>query len=156
MNKIAFVLVAASLLSVAACNKAPPQQDTNDSIQTLEESVNQVPMASDAEMAPDNMDDMTDEQLDQSSSDMMNQQREDEAEDEDPQDITYQNPSNDKGTFIMVDEATGCQFIQIEHDNIDAVSGARSIALIARPDGKGGQRGCGTGYDFKPKKAKNQ
>lgn len=155
MKKIAFVLAAASLLSVAACTKAPPQQDTNDGIETLEESVNQVPMASDADMTPVNM---TDEQLDQSSSDMVNQQREDEAEDEakDPQDITYQNPSNDKGTFVMVDEATGCQFIQIEHDNNYGSDGARSIALIARPDGKGGQRGCGTGYDFKPKKGKNQ
>lgn len=156
MKKIAFVLAAVSLLSVAACTKTPPQQDTNDGIQTLEESVNQVPMASDIDMAPDNMDGMTEEQLDQSSSDMVNQQREDEAEDKEPQDITYQNPSNDKGTFVMQDEATGCQFIQIEHDNNYSNNGARSIALIARPDGKGGQRGCGTGYDFKPKKAKDQ
>jgi crotonobetainyl-CoA:carnitine CoA-transferase CaiB-like acyl-CoA transferase len=150
LKKIAFILAAASLMSVAACSKQPPAAmvDTGDGVETLEEAQSEVPLAD----ATGNQT-FTDAELDQSSSDMMNQQAADEAEDnareaeekKEPAPLGYLNPNSQDGLYILVDDDTGCEFIQVEVGRSDG----RVMSLIPRPDGKGGQRGCGKGKDFK-------
>lgn len=146
MNKIALILALS--LSVTACQKAPPAAAVEDgSMQTLEETQTEVPLAG-TETPTENS--MSESDLDNSSADMMNQQAADEAEEakaEEAKEVFELVSESDHRFSIWRDKATGCEFIEKQDTN--GYPGGVAIIFIPRPSGGAGQRGCKTGTDFK-------
>lgn len=137
MKKIASLTL---ILALSACGPKPGSSEP----QQLQSETPYVPVTT------DNSTGMTEEELDQSSADMVAQQQ---ADEEAERQATlaaqpFENVGEEGATEVSIlrDKATGCEIIQ-KYDS--AYRGGISIVLLPRPDGKGGIRGCGTGTDFK-------
>lgn len=147
MKKIALVLILAG--SLAACNEQEKPTPTEDTIQTLEESQSMVPMADSSgdQMVTDMnaVDDMplkNEEELEAEEEAQAVQAAADEAKNNP---IAIVNTGNTNRNYVLRDADTGCEFIQFDDTGTDGTS----LPIVARPNGRGGQRGCGTGTDFK-------
>lgn len=94
---------------------------------------------------------MTEEELDQSSADMVAQQQADEAVEREAtlaaQPFEYVGEEEaETEVSILRDKATGCEFMR---EFQSGYKSGKAILILPRPNGKGGIRGCGTGTDFK-------
>lgn len=144
---------AALLLSLVACNKRPADTQLVEAPEDTGEFAAEVPMASacgtdgkmcqKSEVADGNA--LSESDLDNSSDAMMAQQAEEQEKDRLLENL---NPNANNDLYVFRDKATGCEFVQVENDSYTS-SGAKTLVVFPRPNGKGGQRGCGTGTDFK-------
>lgn len=151
MKKIAFILAAASLMSVAACTKTPEAAAVEEGgPETLEESQSQVPMADTMPMTNDSGSDAEDrsELANQEEAEDAAMAAQRDADDAENNPIRLMNPGSTQDVYIYQDRATGCEFIQYEERS------DHGDRWLPRPNGKGGQRGCGTGDDFNKEKNK--
>jgi hypothetical protein len=135
------IVVLAGLVALAACNKQPDPVQPIDQATLLPQE--EVELLGNAQSPTGNM---TEEELDQSSSDMMNQQAADEAAERASYPFEVVGSEADAGVYIYRDKATGCEFLEKEDSSYKT---GMALVFIPRPDGKGGQRGCRTGTDFK-------
>lgn len=145
------IILVAGLLALAACAKTPDATETSDQMVTDDAILNSIPSAcgDDGSLCqrstPTDGNEVSESDLDNSSDAMM---LEKEADEEKERLLEILNPNATNELYVMRDKATGCEFIQAENDGY-ASDGGKSMAFVARPNGKGGQRGCGTGTDFK-------
>ena len=147
------IVLIAGLLALAACSKSPePGSQTSDMIVTDDSILNQIPRAcgtdgkmcqkSTPEEVADTNESLSENELDEASAEQIAQQEADEAENNP---ISIVNTGNTNRNYVLRDAATGCEFIQFDDTGTDGTS----LPIVARPNGRGGQRGCGTGTDFK-------
>ena len=151
------IVMIAGLLALAACTKEPTGSQTSDTMVTDDSILNSFPSAcgtdgkmcqkstadDGADTMPDNA--MSESDLDNSSDAMMAEQASDEEKERLLENL---NPNSTNDLYVFRDKATGCEFVQVENDSYSS-DGAKTLVVFPRPNGKGGQRGCGTGTDFK-------
>lgn len=129
-----FLLLSCAVLALSACGPKPEAQPVTE-YQSVDD-IGQVPLV-DAQA-----DAIVDNTVVEAVEPVANEVAETESEDAKPAELLeYVNPQSANQLYVVRDLDTGCEFIQIDDSD--------GVAILPRPDGRGNQRGCRTGSDFK-------